>query len=60
MVQIFLYLPTEIVRNGHVASTLVIIPAYNEDACIVDTVHELQDVAPEFDYIIINDGSKDR
>ena len=42
------------------ASTLVIIPAYNEDACIVDTVHELQDVAPEFDYIIINDGSKDR
>lgn len=42
------------------ASILVIIPAYNEEACIVDTVHELQNVAPEFDYIIINDGSKDR
>lgn len=26
----------------------------------MDTVHELQDVAPEFDYIVINDGSKDR
>lgn len=41
------------------ASTLVIIPAYNEEACVVDTVQELIRVAPQFDYIIVNDGSKD-
>lgn len=42
------------------ASTLVIIPAYNEEACIVDTVRELISVAPQFDYVVINDGSKDK
>ena len=41
------------------ASTLVIIPAYNEEACIVDTVQELTRIAPQFDYVIVNDGSKD-
>lgn len=41
------------------ASTLVIIPAYNEEACIVDTVQELIKIAPQFDYVIVNDGSKD-
>lgn len=41
------------------SSTLVIIPAYNEEACIVNTVQELQEKAPQFDYIVVNDGSKD-
>lgn len=41
------------------ASTLVIIPAYNEEACIVDTVQELTRVAPQFDYVVVNDGSID-
>ena len=41
------------------ASTLVIIPAYNEEACIVDTVQELIRIAPQFDYVVVNDGSKD-
>lgn len=39
--------------------TLVIIPAYNEAACIVSTVSELMKVAPQFDYVVINDGSTD-
>lgn len=38
---------------------LVIIPAYNEAASIVNTVNDLKLNAPDFDYIIINDGSKD-
>ena len=42
------------------ASTLVIIPAYNEEACIVQTVRELIAEAPQFDYIVVNDGSRDR
>lgn len=38
---------------------LVIIPAYNEAESIVETVKDIQQNAPEFDYIVINDCSKD-
>lgn len=38
---------------------LVIIPAYNESASIEKTVREIQNKAKEFDYVIINDCSKD-
>lgn len=38
---------------------LVIIPAYNEEESIARTVDELTRVAPQYDYIVINDGSKD-
>lgn len=41
------------------SSTLVIIPAYNEEASIVATVKELQEKAPDFDYVVVNDGSSD-
>ncbi|ABO68427.1 MULTISPECIES: glycosyltransferase family 2 protein [Geobacillus] len=38
---------------------LVIIPAYNEEATIQNTVLNLQRICP-YDYIVINDGSTDR
>lgn len=38
---------------------LAIIPAYNEAESIIYTVKDIQENAPEFDYIIINDCSKD-
>ena len=38
---------------------LIIIPAYNEEACIEKTVENIKKAAPSFDYIIINDCSKD-
>jgi len=38
---------------------LVIIPAYNEAASIANTVKDLKLNAPDFDYVVINDGSKD-
>ena len=38
---------------------LVIIPAYNEQDCIVETVKELQTAVPEVDFLVINDGSSD-
>lgn len=38
---------------------LAIIPAYNEEDNIVGTVEDLEKNAPDVDYIIINDGSKD-
>jgi Glycosyltransferases involved in cell wall biogenesis len=39
---------------------LVIIPAYNEMASIVDTVREVEKNAAEFDYVVINDCSTDK
>lgn len=39
--------------------SLIIIPAYNEEACIEQTVRDITEHAPDFDYIVINDCSKD-
>lgn len=46
-------------RNRNQMSTLVIIPAFNEEDSIVSTVEELRDTSPNLDYVIINDGSTD-
>lgn len=39
--------------------SIVIIPAYNEEKSIEKTVEDILQNAPEFDYIIVNDCSKD-
>lgn len=39
---------------------IAIIPAYNEQDNIVSTIEDLRSNAPEIDYVIVNDGSKDR
>lgn len=39
---------------------LIIIPAYNEEACIENTIRAIQQEVSGFDYIIINDCSTDR
>lgn len=39
---------------------LIIIPAYNEEASIVGVIENLKKNYPQYDYVIINDGSKDR
>lgn len=38
---------------------LIIIPAYNEGASIYSTVEQILNNAPDYDYVIINDCSKD-
>lgn len=38
---------------------LAVIPAYNEQECIVDTVDWLRRECPDIDYLVVNDGSKD-
>lgn len=38
---------------------IVIIPAYNEEENIVDIVEEIRAAAPDFDYLVVNDHSKD-
>ncbi len=38
---------------------LIIIPAYNEEANIKMVVDELEQGYPQFDYLVVNDGSRD-
>ena len=38
---------------------LIVIPAYNEEKSIVGVVEELTENYPEYDYVVINDGSTD-
>lgn len=39
---------------------LAIIPAYNEEACLADTVAGFVRACPAIDYLVVNDGSRDR
>ncbi len=39
---------------------LIIIPAYNEEANIERVVRDLVDHYPQYDYVVINDGSRDK
>ena len=39
---------------------LIVIPAYNEAENISAVVEELKEVVPQYDYVIVNDGSRDR
>lgn len=39
---------------------LAVIPAYNEEECLENTVNELTTVCPDIDYLVVNDGSRDR
>lgn len=38
---------------------LAVIPAFNEEECLADTVGELTQTCPNIDYLVVNDGSKD-
>ncbi len=39
---------------------LIIIPAYNEEGSIEKVVRNLIDNYPQYDYLVVNDGSRDR
>ena len=38
---------------------LAVIPAYNEEECLEDTLAKLTSACPDIDYVVVNDGSKD-
>lgn len=42
------------------SDVLIIIPAYNEEANIERVVDHLVQNFPQYDYVVVNDGSKDR
>ena len=39
---------------------LIIIPAYNEEGNILNVVGELEKKYPQYDYVVVNDGSTDK
>jgi len=39
---------------------LAIVPAYNEEASVAFVVHDLHEHAPEFDVVVVDDGSTDQ
>ena len=39
---------------------LIVIPAHNEEANIVQVVKELTTNYPQYDYVVVNDGSRDK
>ena len=41
------------------AKLLIVIPAYNEEANIVSVVEDLIRHYPQYDYVVVNDGSRD-
>lgn len=47
-------------EQGHRSGTLAVIPAYNEEECIANTVAMLTSTCPDVDYLVVNDGSADR
>jgi len=40
-------------------NALLILPAYNEEASLPLVLQELRDTAPQFDVVVVNDGSSD-
>lgn len=41
------------------SNLLIVIPAYNEEENIGRVVRELEEHCPQFDYVVVNDGSRD-
>lgn len=48
------------IQESQRMKVLAIVPAYNEEACLRDTIEHLSNVCPDIDYLIVDDGSKDR
>ncbi len=46
-------------REVKMLKLLIIIPAYNEAENIVRVVEELKEKVPQYDYVVVNDGSSD-
>ncbi len=42
------------------STTLVIVPAYNEEAALPSTLAELGQVRPDLDVLVVSDGSRDK
>jgi glycosyltransferase involved in cell wall biosynthesis len=39
---------------------LIVVPAWNEEDCVADTLHEIRTAMPSADVVVVDDGSTDR
>src|SRR4051812_32163291 len=49
--------PSGPVETHRMPKNLAIVPAYNEEASVASVVRELNEFAPDFDVLVVNDGS---
>ena len=47
-------------KGAKMSKLLIVIPAYNEEESIVSVVEELTTHYPQYDYVVVNDGSRDK
>jgi glycosyltransferase involved in cell wall biosynthesis len=47
-------------RTQRTQRVLVVVPAWNEESCVADTIHEIRSAVPHADIIVVDDGSTDR
>src|SRR5699024_12150541 len=47
-------------QGAKMSKLLIVIPAHNEEANIVRVVEELTTQYPQYDYVVVNDGSRDK
>ena len=52
-------LSTEVASGTEKAELLIVIPAYNEAENIERVVNHLTANFPQYDYVVVNDGSRD-
>ena len=52
-------LSTEVASGAEKAELLIVIPAYNEAENIERVVNHLTANFPQYDYVVVNDGSRD-
>lgn len=45
-------------RQRH-SEVLIVIPAYNESASLPKLIEDIREACPDYDYVIVNDGSRD-
>ena len=46
-------------KGATMSKLLIVIPAYNEEANIQRVVNDLVTNYPQYDYMVVNDGSRD-
>ncbi len=46
-------------QSGSPVSVTILLPAYNEEQAVAKTVKRIKDIYPDFEVLVIDDGSTD-
>ncbi len=47
-------------QQDHAVEVTILLPAFNEEQSIADTVHRIKELHPDFEVLVIDDGSTDK